>query len=106
MRRTSITAAVVGLGLFLAGCGSSSATSEAKPVSHDVGVAVPAELKSQGKIKVGIACDYPPFGYTDISGEHAGYDAEVARTLAEYAFGDKSKVSFTCVTPQNRIPYL
>ena len=107
MRRTSIVTAAVSLAVLLVGCGSSSSTPEAKTASrHDVGVAVPAELRSQGSIKVGIACDYPPFGYTGIDGKNAGYAAEVARALADYAFGDKSKVSFTCVTPQNRIPYL
>ena len=69
-------------------------------------VAAPAPWMGQGTIRVGVACDYPPFGYTDIEGKNAGYDAEVARTLAGYAFGNASKVSFTCVTPQNRVPYL
>lgn len=91
----------------LSGCGSSGDTGTAAPSKKvDVKVPVPAALASKGSITVGIACDYPPFGYTGIDGKNAGYDAEVARTLAGYAFGDPSKVTFTCVTPQNRIPYL
>jgi polar amino acid transport system substrate-binding protein len=94
--------------LALAGCGSGgTAAAHSTPASAtSLGVAVPAALKTQGTIKVGVACDYPPFGYTGINGDHAGFDTDVARTLATYAFGDASKVSFTCVTPQNRIPYL
>ncbi len=96
------------LSFALGACGSSTKAdgvqTPSKPVN--VGVAVPAALRAQGSIRVGIACDYPPFGYTGIDGTNAGYDADVSRTLAAYAFGDKSKIVFTCVTPQNRIPYL
>lgn len=86
--------------------GSDASDGPAKSTPVDVEVPVPAALKSKGSITVGIACDYPPFGYTGIDGKNAGYDADVSRTLARYAFGDESKVKFTCVTPQNRIPYL
>lgn len=105
--RALVTAIVVGATVSLSGCGSdtkSAAGNVTEPV--DVGVGVPADWKAKDAIRVGISCDYPPFGYTDIEGENAGYDAEVARTLAAYAFGDAAKVDFTCVTPQNRIPYL
>ena len=102
-----ITSAALGLSLTLAGCGGSSEPAVSKPADPvDVGAPVPADWQDQGLIRVGVACDYPPFGYTDIEGENAGYDAEVARTLAAYAFGDDTKVTFTCVTTQNRIPYL
>jgi polar amino acid transport system substrate-binding protein len=110
MKISRVAATAVGLAMVavLAACGTSatdsSPTKPNKPI--DVGVAASAQWREQGTIRVGIACDYPPFGYTDIEGKNAGYDAEVARTLAAYAFGDESKVSFTCVTPQNRIPYL
>lgn len=95
------------MAVALGACGHSDAGGVAAPSKPvDVQVAVPAALAAKGSINVGIACDYPPFGYTGIDGKNAGYDAEVARTLAAYAFGDESKASFTCVTPQNRIPYL
>ena len=95
------------LALALSGCSASNESSTSKPTTAvDVGVPTPTQWKDQGLIRVGIACDYPPFGYTDIQGKNAGYDADVARSLAAYAFGDDTKVTFTCVTPQNRIPYL
>lgn len=110
MKTTRIITAIAGLGMtvVLAACGASGTSrSLAMPSKRvDVGVAVPPQWQGKGVIRVGIACDYPPFGYNDIQGKHAGYDAEVARTIAAYAFGDRSKVAFTCVTPQNRIPYL
>lgn len=102
-----IMSATMGLSLTLTGCSDSDKPSLSRPADPvDVGASVPKEWQDQGLIQVGISCDYPPFGYTDIEGENAGYDAEVARALAAYAFGDDAKVDFTCVTPQNRIPYL
>lgn len=102
-----VAAAVLAVSLTLGACGGSDGTSTEKPGKPvDVGVALPGPLKSQGMIKVGVACDYPPFGFKDMEGKNAGYDPEVARTLATYAFGDASKINFTCVNPQNRIPYL
>ena len=102
-----ISCIAVTLALAVGGCGTSNESSVSKPTTPvDVGVPPPTQWQDQGLIRVGIACDYPPFGYTNIEGKNAGYDAEVARSLAAYAFGDDTKVSFTCVTPQNRIPYL
>jgi polar amino acid transport system substrate-binding protein len=102
-----ITCVSLGLSMTVAGCGGSSEPAVSQPTTPvDVGVPTPKQWQDQGLIRVGVACDYPPFGYTNIEGKNAGYDADVARSLAAYAFGDDSKVSFTCVTPQNRIPYL
>lgn len=109
MKISSAVLASVSLAVALgiAGCTAPAEPAVSKPTDPvDVGVSIPTQWQDQGDVRVGIACDYPPFGYTDIEGKNAGYDAEVARTLAAYAFGDSSKVSFTCVTPQNRIPYL
>lgn len=110
MKSSRVTATVIGLGMtvFLAACGASNSASTGEKATKavDVGVAVPSAWKAQDGIRVGIACDYPPFGFTDLEGKNAGYDAEVAHTIAGYAFGDESKVKFTCVTPDNRIPYL
>lgn len=105
-RAAVLAATALALPLTLSGCGSNGSSPEKTSKPANVGVAVPAPLKTQGMIRVGVACDYPPFGYKDMEGKNAGYDPEVARSLAKYAFGDSSKVAFTCVTPQNRIPYL
>lgn len=105
----AIAAAAVTTLSMLVGCGGSDSSSEtAQPAGKvaDLGVPVPAAFASAGKLRVGISCDYPPFGSKDMSGKNVGYDAEVGRSLASYAFGDADKVEFTCVSPQNRIPYL
>src|SRR5215217_5412129 len=65
--------------------------------------AVPAAVKARGKWQIGVKCDTPPFGWQDTSGRNRGYDVEVARQFAKWAFGSTSKVTFTCVTTASRI---
>jgi polar amino acid transport system substrate-binding protein len=65
--------------------------------------ALPAAVKSRGNWKIGVKCDTPPFGWQDTSGRNRGYDVEVARQFAKWAFGSASKVEFTCVTTASRI---
>ena len=67
---------------------------------------LPREIKSRGKLVVGVRCDYPPFGFVDASGEHAGFEIDIARRLAWYAFGDQDKVDLICVTGPDRIPHI
>ncbi len=102
-----ISTAVIGLTASVSACGGSSNATGSKPSQAvKLSAPVPTKWQSQKSIRVGIACDYPPFGFTDMGGKNSGYDAEVGRAIATYAFGDASKVKFTCVTTQNRIPYL
>ena len=65
--------------------------------------ALPAAVKARGKWLIGVKCDTPPFGWQDTSGRNRGYDVEVARQFAKWAFGSTSKVDFTCVTTASRI---
>ena len=67
---------------------------------------LPAAVKSRGRWKIGVKCDFPPFGYVTKSGKHAGYDVEVARMFAKLAFGKANRVSYECVTTPSRIPVL
>ena len=68
--------------------------------------ALPEEIKSRGKLIVGVKCDYPPFGFIDASGEHAGFEIDIVRRLSWYAFGNQDKVDLECVTGPNRVPYI
>jgi polar amino acid transport system substrate-binding protein len=68
--------------------------------------ALPAEVRSRGRWQIGVKCDTPPFGYQDTSGRNRGYDVEVARQFAAWAFGRRSRVTFTCTTTASRIPTL
>jgi polar amino acid transport system substrate-binding protein len=65
--------------------------------------ALPAAVKARGKWQIGVKCDTPPFGWQDTSGRNRGYDVEVARQFAKWAFGSASRVEFTCVTTASRI---
>lgn len=65
--------------------------------------ALPAAVKARGKWLIGVKCDTPPFGWQDTTGRNRGYDVEVARQFAKWAFGSISKVEFTCVTTASRI---
>lgn len=61
------------------------------------------EVQSRGSINIGMLVDFPPFGFLDEQGNPAGYDAEVARLLAEDLGVELNIVQ---VTGPNRIPYL
>jgi polar amino acid transport system substrate-binding protein len=67
---------------------------------------VPDEIKEAGQLRAGVRCDQPPYGFQDSSGEFAGVEVEMAKQIALWALGSKEKVSFTCVTAENRVPQL
>jgi len=63
----------------------------------------PEEIQSRGTVNVGLLVDFPPFGILDEQGNPDGYDADVARMLAE----DMGvEINLVPVTGPNRIPYL
>ena len=68
--------------------------------------ALPANIKQRGRFNIAIKCDSPPFGYINVKGEHAGFDVEIARWFARFAFGNPSRINFTCVTTPAREPAL
>jgi polar amino acid transport system substrate-binding protein len=68
--------------------------------------ALPSEVRSRGRWQIGVKCDTPPMGYQDTSGNHKGYDIEVAKQFARWAFGNANRVEYTCVTTASRIPTL
>ena len=67
---------------------------------------LPAAVRQRGKWVIGVKCDYPPFGFIDVQGNHAGYDVEVARRLPLFSFGRANRLSLVCVTTPSRIPTL
>jgi polar amino acid transport system substrate-binding protein len=68
--------------------------------------ALPAEVKERKRWKIGVKCDFPPFGYIGANGKKGGYDVDVARRFAQIAFGKSTRVSMECVTTPSRIPAL
>jgi polar amino acid transport system substrate-binding protein len=67
---------------------------------------LPADVAQRKRWKIGVKCDFPPFGYINRQNKNAGYDVDVARRFAELAFGRRNRVSLTCVTTPSRIPAL
>ena len=84
-------ALVMGLGLIL---GIAAQPTEAQSL---------ADLKARGSLKVGMLVDFPPFGIINTDNKPDGYDADVAKALAD-ALG--LKLDLVAVTGPNRIPYL
>lgn len=61
------------------------------------------EIKQRGSVNIGLLVDFPPFGIINEQGQPDGYDADVAKLLAE-DFG--VTLNLVPVTGPNRIPYL
>jgi polar amino acid transport system substrate-binding protein len=94
---------------LVAACGGAANTAAPSPTPSSVpklSVQLPPEIQQKGKLNVGVKCDYPPFGYTDENGSTVGYEIDMVRRMALYAFGDASAVSTQCVVAANRIPFL
>lgn len=89
-RREFITHAsgiVAGAGLVLA----QSTPSGAQPAGA-TGRSRLDEIRSRGKLIVGVTSEAPPFGYVDDKGELTGFDIDVARLIAKATFGDETKI--------------
>jgi polar amino acid transport system substrate-binding protein len=65
--------------------------------------ALPAAVRARGRWQIGVKCDTPPFGWQDTNNRNRGYDVEIARQFAQWAFGSRSRVELTCVTTASRI---
>jgi polar amino acid transport system substrate-binding protein len=63
----------------------------------------PAPIAEKGVLRVGMLVDFPPFGFLNAQGEPDGFDADVAKALAERM---GVKLEIVQVTGPNRIPYL
>ena len=67
---------------------------------------LPAEIRARGRWIIGVKCDAPPFGYIDVRGNNAGFDIDIARQFARYAFGNANRVTFECAPTASREPLL
>lgn len=64
------------------------------------------QIKKNGKLRVAVFSDKPPFGYIDREGQSQGYDIELAKTLGKNLFGNEESVTFVLTEAQNRINVL
>jgi polar amino acid transport system substrate-binding protein len=67
---------------------------------------LPAEVKERKRWNIAVKCDQPPFGYIGARSQNAGFDVEIARQFARYAFGKANRVNWTCVSSAAREPAL
>lgn len=72
MNRRTFLNYTVAFGLSLAALGSGEASA-----------LTPEDIEKKGVLVVGIMPDFPPFGFINAEGVHDGYDADVAKALAE-----------------------
>lgn len=61
------------------------------------------QIIQRGTLKVGINTNSKPFGFVDEKGEIQGYDADLARYIAQYILKSPNAVQFVPVTPANRM---
>ncbi len=61
------------------------------------------DILSRGHIRVGINTESKPFGFIDENGNVSGYDADLARYIAQYLVHSPENVKFIPVTPANRL---
>ena len=107
-----LTAAVLLIASF-AGCAgnessasdnsSSSAADKEGSKSADVVYRTLDEIKSSGKIKIGVFSDKNPFGYVDENGEYQGYDVYFANRLVKDLGVD---VEFVSTEAASRVEFL
>jgi polar amino acid transport system substrate-binding protein len=62
-----------------------------------------ADIKAKGKLVVGVMVDVPPFALLDENNQPTGYDADMAKMLAQRM---GVPLEMVVVTGPNRIPYL
>ncbi|KRE57440.1 glutamate ABC transporter substrate-binding protein [Paenibacillus sp. Soil750] len=83
---------------------ASVAPSTTKPAG---GTTVLDEIKSRGKVVVGVKYDTKLFGLKNpTGGEVEGFDIDIAKALAKEILGDEKKIEFKEVTSKTRIPML
>lgn len=94
-------------GIVLATWGGAASAREADTARQQATLPpLPANIKARGRFNIAVKCDSPPFGYIDVRGRNSGFDVEIARWFAKFAFGKANRVSFTCVTTPAREPAL
>src|SRR5438270_817524 len=67
---------------------------------------LPDAVKSRNRWIIGVKCDVPPFGYIDVQGKNQGFDVEIGRWFARYAFGRSQRVTFVCAPTASREPLI
>ena len=101
-----LTVIMLGIGL-LAGCGgAASGGNDSQGPSGEPATGNARsldEIKSSGKVIIGVFSDKAPFGYVDSNGDYQGYDVYFANRIGEDL---GVNVEFVSVEPASRVEYL
>ena len=111
MRRLLVVIAITALaGAALATWGGAASAREAGPSAAEQAKPklppLPANIKQRGRWNIAVKCDTPPFGYIGARSQNAGFDVEIARWFARFAFGKTNRVTMSCVTTPARESFL
>jgi polar amino acid transport system substrate-binding protein len=63
-------------------------------------------IKANGKVRIAVFGDKPPFGYLNEKGENAGFDIVIAKRVVKDLLGDENAVEWVLLEPANRVDYL
>ncbi len=102
----SITLVLLMTLTLLTACGKSNSPSDnaTKDDNNSTSTARSLEdIKSSGKVIIGVFSDKAPFGYVDANGAYQGYDVYFANRIGEDLGVD---VEFVSVEPASRVEYL
>jgi ABC-type amino acid transport substrate-binding protein len=64
------------------------------------------DVRTRGKLIVGVKTDFPPLGFLDNKGVNKGLDIDIAKSLSKELFGNEKAIEFVSVTSETRIPLL
>lgn len=101
-----LTTLLLALSLLLVGLTGCTGGGNANGSSGLAKFASIEDIKKNGKIRIGVFADKPPFGYVDSEGKNQGFDVYIARRFAKDLLGDESKVEFVLVDAASRVAYL
>ena len=94
MKFTTLLLALSLLIVGLAGCAGAGNTNGSSGSAKFASI---EDIKKNGKIRIGVFADKPPFGYVDSEGKNQGFDVYIAKRFAKDLLGDESKVEFVLV---------
>ena len=75
-------------------------------VVRPAGAGTLEDMRTRGKLVVGVKVDYAPLGFLDAEGRNAGVEIELARFIAEKLLGDAGRIEFVPVVFKTRVDYL
>ncbi len=87
--------------IFTLGVLSGCSTNKDKAVFNSLDT-----IKKNGKIKIGVFSDKPPFGFIDENGDNQGFDVYIAKRIAKDLLGDEKALELVLVEAASRVEYL